>query len=209
MRRMYSEQELTKIIGEVFDAKIEAGAFDDSISDAVDAYLVEHPVDITALEGKTIAPAVVNATTSISAPAGTFTSLNGESNPSVKPLYWHGISIDDSSYKAFLQMTIIDNTPSAYDIAALKTWMKNIASSSGANGLCVSCNGNLYNFADDESNQHSGNIVALVMFPADVATETLRVVSIPSGFQKESFTTTLTDFFAYFEYLVDRYNKLN
>lgn len=69
MRRMYSEQELTKIIGEVFDAKIEAGAFDDSISDAVDAYLAEHPVDITALEGKTIAPAVVNATTSISAPA--------------------------------------------------------------------------------------------------------------------------------------------
>lgn len=79
MRRMYSEQELTKIIGEVFDAKIEAGAFDDSISDAVDAYLVEHPVDITALEGKTIAPAVVNATTSVGAPSGTFTALQATS----------------------------------------------------------------------------------------------------------------------------------
>lgn len=77
MRRMYSEQELTKIIGEVFDAKIEAGAFDDSISDAVDAYLVEHPVDITALEDKTIAPAVVNATTSVGAPSGAFTALSG------------------------------------------------------------------------------------------------------------------------------------
>ena len=77
MRRMYSEQELTKIIGEVFDAKIEAGAFDESISDAVDAYLVEHPVDITALEGKTIAPAVVNATTSVGAPSGAFTALSG------------------------------------------------------------------------------------------------------------------------------------
>ena len=66
MRRMYSEQELTKIIGEVFDQKIEAGAFNESIADAVDAYLVENPVDITALEGQTVAPAVVNATTSIS-----------------------------------------------------------------------------------------------------------------------------------------------
>lgn len=69
MRRMYSEQELTRIIGEVFDQKLESGALDSSISDAVDAYLVEHPVDITALEGQTIAPAVVNAATSISAPA--------------------------------------------------------------------------------------------------------------------------------------------
>lgn len=89
MRRMYSEQELTRIIGEVFDQKLESGALDSSISDAVDAYLVEHPVDITALEGQTIAPAVVNASTSISAPAGTFTSINGESSPSVKPIYCH------------------------------------------------------------------------------------------------------------------------
>lgn len=68
MRRMYSEQELTRIIGEVFDQKLESGALDSSISDAVDAYLVEHPVDITALEGQTIAPATVNATTKLSAP---------------------------------------------------------------------------------------------------------------------------------------------
>ena len=69
MRRMYSEQELTKIIGEVFDQKLESGALNESIADAVDAYLVEHPVDITALEGQTIAPAIVNATTSMSAPS--------------------------------------------------------------------------------------------------------------------------------------------
>ena len=73
MRRMYSEQELTKIIKEVSEAYIqeliEDGEFDDEIADYVDAYLVEHPVDITALEGQTIAPAIVNATTSISAPA--------------------------------------------------------------------------------------------------------------------------------------------
>ena len=73
MRRMYSEQELTKIIKEVSEAYIseliEEGEFDQDIADYVDAYLVEHPVDITALEGQTIAPAVVNATTSITAPS--------------------------------------------------------------------------------------------------------------------------------------------
>ena len=78
MRRLYSEQELTKIIGEVFDAKLEAGAFDTSIAEAVDAYLVENPVDITALEGQTIAPAIVNATGSISAPS-IIETMNGYS----------------------------------------------------------------------------------------------------------------------------------
>ena len=54
MRRMYSEQELSKIIKEVFDAEVEAGEFDETIADYVDAYLVEHPVDITALEGQDV-----------------------------------------------------------------------------------------------------------------------------------------------------------
>lgn len=117
MRRMYSEQELTKIIGEVFDAKIEAGAFDDSISDAVDAYLVEHPVDITALEGKTIAPAVVNATTSVSAPSGAFNTLNGESNPSVKPIYYHPIFLSGATSTKLVRIlfVILDNSPTQYN----------------------------------------------------------------------------------------------
>ena len=53
MRRMYSEQELTKVIQEVFEAELESGALDSKVSDAVDAYLVEHPVDITALDPRT------------------------------------------------------------------------------------------------------------------------------------------------------------
>ena len=54
MRRMYSEQELTKVIKEVFEAELASGALDEQVSDAVDAYLVEHPVDITALEGQDV-----------------------------------------------------------------------------------------------------------------------------------------------------------
>ena len=54
MRRMYSVKELTDLIKEVFDAEIASGAFDTKINNAVDAYLVEHPVDITALEGQDV-----------------------------------------------------------------------------------------------------------------------------------------------------------
>ena len=54
MRRMYSEQELTNVIKKVFEEELESGALDELVSDAVDAYLVEHPVDITALEGQDV-----------------------------------------------------------------------------------------------------------------------------------------------------------
>ena len=138
MRRMYSEQELTRIIGEVFDQKLESGALDSSISDAVDAYLVEHPVDITALEGQTIAPAVVNATTSISAP-----SINGESNPSVKPIYYHPIYLNINTTaepitnQGGIQIVVMDNTSSAYvtvtAIAKVKALMDV--------GAIITCNG--------------------------------------------------------------------
>lgn len=61
MRRMYSETELTKIIKSVLDAEIAAGDLDDNIAAAVDDYLTENPVDITALEGQDISVASVDA----------------------------------------------------------------------------------------------------------------------------------------------------
>lgn len=50
MRRMYSEKELTTIINQVVGEYIEAGGLDESIAAAVDAYLLENPIDITDLE---------------------------------------------------------------------------------------------------------------------------------------------------------------
>ena len=137
---MYSEQELTKIISEVFDQKVQEGALDDSIASAVDAYLVEHPVDITALEGQTIAPAVVAATTSISAPAGTFTSINGESNPSVKPIYCHPVTIRSSNdkYAMTFTMLIFNNSATAFSLSSFKTWMDNLYSQIGSVRLMTS-----------------------------------------------------------------------
>ena len=65
MRRMYSEQELTNVIKAVFEQELEDGALDDKVVDAVDAYLVEHPVDITALEGQDISCNSVDADATI------------------------------------------------------------------------------------------------------------------------------------------------
>ena len=61
MRRMYSEKELQEIIHEVVGDYIEDGAFDDSIAEAVDAYLEENPIDITALEGLDISVGSLDA----------------------------------------------------------------------------------------------------------------------------------------------------
>ena len=62
MRRMYSKQELSRIIKVVFEEELADGALDESIADAVDAYLVEHPVDITALEGQDVSLATLTST---------------------------------------------------------------------------------------------------------------------------------------------------
>ena len=69
MRRMYSEQELTNVIKAVFEQELEDGALDDKVVDAVDAYLVEHPVDPTAITGLDIAPKDVTASGNITAPS--------------------------------------------------------------------------------------------------------------------------------------------
>ena len=58
---MYSKQELTNVTKAVFEQELEDGALDQNVSDAVDAYLVENPVDITALEGQDISCNSVDA----------------------------------------------------------------------------------------------------------------------------------------------------
>ena len=61
MRRMYSEKELSVLVYQAVGQYIEDGAFDEITADAVDAYLVEHPVDITALEGLDISVGSLDA----------------------------------------------------------------------------------------------------------------------------------------------------
>ena len=121
MRRMYSEQELSKIIKEVVDAEVASGEFDETIADYVDAYLVEHPVDITALEGQTINPARIDVA-----------NINGETNPSVKPIYFHGIEMYSDTNLVTATITILNNSDTPIDtFAKLKTWAETIANSYG------------------------------------------------------------------------------
>lgn len=112
MRRMYSEQELTNVIKKVFEEELESGALDELVSDAVDAYLVEHPVDITALEGQTIEPARINVA-----------NINGETNPSVKPIYCHPLELScndaENNIKFILTALIFNNSADP-----LNTWEK-------------------------------------------------------------------------------------
>ena len=116
---MYSEQELTKIIKEVseayIDELIEGGEFDQAIADYVDAYLVEHPVDITALEGQTINPARINVA-----------NINGESNPSVKPVYCHPLNITNLTLKFRIACLIFNNSSTAFTKASFKTFIDDL-----------------------------------------------------------------------------------
>ena len=113
MRRMYSEQELTKVIKEVFEAELASGALDEQVSDAVDAYLVEHPVDITALEGQTINPARIDVA-----------NINGETNPSVKPLYYHPIYALDLDENMNLTCVIINNSATPFTATTFKAFIE-------------------------------------------------------------------------------------
>ena len=136
MRRMYSEQELTNVIKVVFEQELADGALDESIADAVDAYLVEHPVDITALEGQTINPARIDVA-----------NINGEANPSVKPIYFHPIEMHNYSgvngYDLYLSMMVLNNSPTAFTKSTLKTFLKSIDEAKWllTGALCKSADG--------------------------------------------------------------------
>ena len=62
MRRMYSEKELSVLVYQAVGQYIEDGAFDEITAESVNAYLEEHPVDITALEGQDISLATLTST---------------------------------------------------------------------------------------------------------------------------------------------------
>ena len=193
MRRMYSEQELTKVIQNVFEQELEDGALDDKIASAVDAYLIENPVDITALEGQTIAPSVVNATTSISAP-----TINGESSPSVKPIYYHPIYMADTfgTYKCRVQLAILDNQATAYTKETLLAKIKALCDI----GAIINCNGavdpNESKFFNSYMILKSGGAYKMFYFASDSASLDSNLV-LDTLFEQETFG------------IVDGVNKIN
>ena len=204
---MYSEQELTQVINEVIAGKIEDGAFDEAIADAVDDYLTEHPVDITALEGKTIAPAIVNATTSISAPSITASTgltasnINGESNPSVKPIYCHPIEVkldlsDDRIY--YFSCLIFNNSATAFTWASFFNYIDDLCRNHGA---VILCSGSVSR--STAGNEYVAIATCIKLSASDtIAIHGLRTNTYELNFNTIQGTMTPTSF-------VDGVNKIN
>ena len=90
MRRMYSVQELSEIVSVVVGQKIEDGSFDEVIAGAVDDYLTENPIDVTALEGLDISVGSLDADGLVTG-AEIIEKMTGysysNSNPNFSPAY--------------------------------------------------------------------------------------------------------------------------
>ena len=175
MRRMYSEQELTKVIKEVFDAELASGALDDKINDAVDAYLLENPVDITALEGQDVECASVTATGA------------GFSGVNARPLYWHTIQFQRGGTEGsdvsrlYGNMIIINQSATPIDADAFMA----LLATSGFYGVVV--NGKYDGSAgDDLTNmsyvlvgiQYQGGGQNITLSVRDVSTNALSTTSV-------------------------------
>ena len=92
MRRMYSEKELTTIINQVVGEYIEDGALDETINDAVLAYIAEHPIDPTAITGLDIAPKDVSASGNITG-ASIIENMSGYSFTKASDIEWTAVYV--------------------------------------------------------------------------------------------------------------------
>ena len=71
---------------------------------------------VSSIAGKDIAPASI-----------TTEKINGETNPSVKPIYYHGLDLYDSTNNHSAQIHILNNSNEPIDtIAKLKAWAESI-----------------------------------------------------------------------------------
>ena len=136
MRRMYSEKELTNLIKEVVGDMIVDGDFSTVINDGIQAYMDAHPsLVLTSLETASL----------------TATAINGESNPSVKPIYCHPIEIrDDTNNDIFMACLIFNNSETAIDTwDKLKSAIASWVASGGRYGLLITTG----------SFKYSGNVI--------------------------------------------------
>lgn len=133
--------------------------------------------------------------------------INGVSSPSVKPIYYHGINLETSTFSAILTMTILDNSYNTYNATRLRQWITDIVNNTG--GLLIACNGNLRDYVDVNENQRSGHVVAIFTNATLMAEEKLQITMVNDSGVKSVVTTTLTDFFATFTLVGDKVNKIN
>ena len=135
-------------------------------------------------------------------------SINGEPNPSVKPIYYHGISLQTADYvTAIINLMILNNSNAYFTISAIRQWILDIISD--ATSLLINCNGNVKEYLDISSVSRSGHVVAIFTNQTLIAEEKIQVILVNDSGVRTNFVTTLTDFFNYFVSSEDRRNKIN
>ena len=135
-------------------------------------------------------------------------SINGESNPSVKPIYYHGISLQTADFTtAIINLMILNNSNAYFTISAIRQWILDIVSD--ATSLLINCNGNVKEYLDLNSVSRSGHVVAIFTNQTLIAEEKIQIILVNDSGVRTNFQTTLTDFFNYFTNSEDRWNKIN
>lgn len=71
----------------------------------------------------------------------TIPSLNGQSNPAVKPIYYHGIEMfQDSPHPSSITLTILNNSNTSIDtVAKVKSWAQGLSGN-----VLIATNGNVW-----------------------------------------------------------------
>lgn len=134
-------------------------------------------------------------------------SINGESSPSVKPIYYHGINLETPNHNAILTMVIFDNSNTAYNATRLKQWVNDIVTSVGY--LLIACNGNIFEYTDVNEVVRSGHVIAVFVNRDLLAEDQCTITMVSDTGVKSVFLTTLTDLFNYYTGVGDARNKIN
>ena len=119
--------------------------------------------------------------------------INGESNPSVKPLYWHGLEVWGSGIN--FTMVIINNS----DASISKSTFKSIIESIG-DGALYNVNGV---FSDDT---FTPDFIYAIYNGGALGVE---VIGALNGGRTSKTYATLDDFIDLIDTITDRHNKLN
>ena len=125
-------------------------------------------------------------------------SINGEANPSVKPIYYHPIYLSSTSSSnepaGRIQLTILDNNPSAYNETTILAKIKALCDL----GAIINCNGCMR--ADTGSDYYPVYIIIKVGANYKIFAHSTNNMDI---------TFDLDDYFTAGVYLTDGVNQIN
>lgn len=109
MRRMYSEKQILELVKKNPEAVVKA--------------LLGQDINVNGITSKGIANTGNVGITGDLAVSG---SINGEENPSLKPLYWHSITlkrIQSNELKFYFDFIILNNDPTPFTLDTFRAWL--------------------------------------------------------------------------------------